>query len=370
MYDVIIIGGGASGLFSALRLVDNNLKVCIVESNDRVGKKLLATGNGKCNILNNNISIDKYNNNFLAHAINKYSHEYIESLFKDIGIILKSDEEGREYPYSESANTVLNLIRAKIEGKIKIYTNNKVERIEYKKESFIVNTPNLTLTSKYLIFATGSKAGFGYNCHDLIANFGHKCTKLNQALVPIKVEPIKGASGVRSKVEASLYINNELIFVERGEILFKDRALSGILAFKMSTYIARYLVKNPNIDCKIYLDFAPTLKKEFLYNFAANHSLEGLVHKAIYLLVKDDVEKIKRFEVKYQGLMGFDQAQVISGGIDLMDISEISCESKLQNGLFVCGEVLDIDGECGGFNLTSAMLTALLASDTILERCK
>lgn len=370
-FDVIIVGGGASGLFSAMRLIkESNLKICIVEANDRVGKKLLSTGNGKCNILNENISIDKYNNDFLSYAIKKYSHDYIKSIYEGVGIILKADEEGREYPYSESANTVLNLIRKNIENKVKIYVNNRVEKIIKKNDEFIVRTINLELKSKYLIFATGSRAGFGYNQHELIANFGHKTTKLNQALVPIKIEPLKGVSGVRAKAEASLYINGECVFKERGEVLFKDRALSGILAFKMSTYIARYLCKFNNIDCKIYLDFAPTLSHEYLYEFALDHSLEGLMHKAIYFLVKDNVNILKKFEVKYLGLMGSDQAQVLSGGIKIEEISPQTCQSKYDENLFIVGEVADIDGECGGYNLAACMYTALLASDSIIERCK
>ena len=378
IFDVCIIGGGQGGIIAAISLKRKGLNVCIIEAKDRIGKKILSTGNGKCNILNADLSLDNYNNNFPKIAFQKYDLNKLKEFYSSLGIFLKQDSEGRIYPYSESANTVLNAYLDEINKlNIEFFVDTKIERIEKQDEGFLLRTKLLEFNCKKVLLATGSNATTGLSSHALLAPFGHNITKLEQSLVPIKTNALKGANGVRAKAKASLYISNKLVFSENGELLFKDNQLSGILAFKMSAYIAREYVKKGNVDAYIEIDFVPDYTeaqlKELLSNSKLTNPLQGLLHKAIAQNFNGSnlAYDIKHLRCKVDGLMGIDNAQVISGGLDISQFDESTMESKLQKGLYAIGEVLDVDGQCGGYNLSFAASSALLASDAICsELCK
>ena len=378
IFDVCIIGGGQGGIIAAINLKRKGLNVCIIEAKDRIGKKILSTGNGKCNILNADLSLDNYNNNFPKIAFQKYDLNKLKEFYSSLGIFLKQDSEGRIYPYSESANTILNAYLDEINKlNIDVFVDTKIERIEKIDEGFLLRTKLSEYKCKKVLLATGSNATTGLSSHALFAPFGHNITKLEQSLVPIKTNALKGANGVRAKAKASLYISNKLVFSENGELLFKDNQLSGILAFKMSAYIAREYVKKGNVDAYIEIDFVPDYTeaqlKELLSNSKLTNPLQGLLHKAIAQNFNGSnlAYDIKHLRCKVDGLMGIDNAQVISGGLDISQFDESTMESKLQKGLYAIGEVLDVDGQCGGYNLSFAASSALLASDAIYsELCK
>ncbi len=378
-FDVAIIGGGMSGIILAINLKRQGINACIFEAKDRIGKKILASGNGKCNILNTNLDLSNYNNDFPKYALDNFGYSYQKDFYKSLGIILKEDSEGRVYPYSESANTVLNSFLEELNKlNTAVFVNTKIENIDYKDGEYILSDGNKTYKSKYVVLSSGSNASFGINSHSLFAKFGHKCTALEQSLVPIKSNALKGCNGVRSKAMASLYINNKLVFSEKGELLFKDNAISGILAFKISAYIARAIVSKKPFDAIVEIDFIPDYTEDeindFIDNSALAHPLTGLLHKAIALNFEDSDNQaydIKHYRCKVNGLMGLDNAQVLSGGLEVKDFDDKTMESKLQKGLYATGEVLDVDGQCGGYNLSFACASALVAfKDICTKLCK
>ena len=374
-FDVCIIGGGQGGIIAAISLKRQGINVCIIEAKDRIGKKILSTGNGKCNILNADLSLSNYNNSFPSKAFQTYDITKLKEFYGSLGLLLKQDSEGRIYPYSESANTVLNAYLDELNKlDIPVFINTKIESI---KPGYTLYSKDQEFKCKAIILATGSNATTGICSHALFAPFGHKTTKLEQSLVPIKTNALKGANGVRAKAKASLYISNKLVFSENGELLFKDNQLSGILAFKMSAYIAREYVKNNKLNAFIEIDFVPDYTEEQIKDVLSKSKLQdplqGLLHKAIAQNFKGDniPYDIKHKVCKVDGLMGIDNAQVVSGGLDISQFDENTMGSKLQKGLYAIGEVLDVDGQCGGYNLSFAAASALLCADSIKnELCK
>ena len=379
MFDVAIIGGGMSGIILAISLRKQGINACIIEAKDRIGKKILASGNGKCNILNKDLSLDNYNNDFPTYAIQKYNYKVLCELYSSFGLLLKSDLEGRVYPYAESANTVLNVFLDELQkNNTKVFFNTKIDKIAKSNDSFIVNGESFSIKAKNVVLSSGSNATFGINSHALYAPFSHNVTKIEQSLVPIKTNALKGANGVRCKAVASLFIKNELVFKEAGELLFKDNALSGILAFKMSAYIAREMVKSKSLDAYIEIDFCPEYTEDEINNILDDspmaHPLCGLLHKAIAFNFEDEddiAHAIKHHRCKVEGLDKIENAQVVSGGLDVKDFDSKTMESKLQKGLYAIGEVLDVDGQCGGYNLSWAAASALVCADALKEKlCK
>lgn len=370
-YDVVIIGGGMSGIILAITLKKAGISTCIVEAKDRIGKKILASGNGKCNILNTNLDISNYNNSFPAFALEKYNYNELSKFYNSLGLLLKADDEGRVYPYSESSNTVLNIFLEEINKlNIPVFENEKVTSISEINDKFSIKSSNSEYISRVLVLASGSNATTGYNSHVLLAPFSHHITKTSQSLVPIKAEALKGANGVRSKAYASLYINNNKVFGERGELLFKDNAISGILAFKMSAHIAREIVKGKSFDSYIEIDFVPDYSEEELNLILENTNITGILHKAIannFKESKNIAHDIKHYKCKVLGLMGLDNAQVTSGGLDTKEFDNTTMQSKIVKNLYAIGEVLDVDGQCGGYNLAFAAASALICRDSIIK---
>lgn len=365
-----------SGIVLAISLKQKGIDCCIIEAKDRIGKKILASGNGKCNILNKDLSLSNYNNDFPKYAFEQYPVDKLIDFYNSLGLILKEDEEGRIYPFSESANTVLNVFIEKLQTQcVPVLLNTKVTSIKKSNKQYIIETNNGEIESNIVVLSTGSNATFGINAHALLAPFSHKTTILSQSLVPIRSNAIKGANGVKTKAIASLYINNKKVFEEYGELLFKDGAISGILAFKMSAYIAR---ERSKALAYILIDFAPNIDetklKTILDSSPLDNPLLGILHKAIAQNFKDSKNlayDIKHFKADVQGLMGIDNAQVTSGGFDVSQFDSHTMESKNQENIYAIGEVLDVDGQCGGYNLAFAAASALVCSDSIQEKlCK
>ena len=379
MFDVAIIGGGQSGIILAIALKRQGINACIIEAKDRIGKKILSTGNGKCNILNSNLDISNYNNTFPQYALKTYDYQKQKEFYSSLGLLLKEDSEGRIYPYSESANTVLNVYLDTIRRLgISVFANTKVDRIEQEGNNFKLISSKETIISKAVALASGSNATQGICSHALFGPFGHKTTKLEQSLVPIKTNALKGANGVRAKAKASLYIEDKCVFSENGELLFKDGLLSGILAFKMSAYIAREYVKRNDVNAYIEIDFVPEHSEECIKSILdaskQENPLYGILHKAIAANFEKSENipyAIKHHKCKVIGLGGIDNAQVVSGGLNVDQFNDKTMESKLVEGLYAIGEVLDVDGQCSGYNLSFATASALVCADAIKNKlCK
>ena len=384
---ILIIGGGASGIMCALKSAEKGGEVTILERSDRVGKKLLSTGNGKCNLSNLNVSADMYNDNFVEKVLARYGAEEIIAEFASLGLLCKADSEGRIYPYSESATTLLNVLLQRLDERdVNVVCDCVVQKIEKKGDGFVATTSNGDFFADNVVIATGSDATMGLNSHALASNFGHKIATLNYAIAPLICKDVRGANGVRAKVFASISVNGKTLMGERGELLFKDNALSGVLAFRLSSMLARYKGKVDN--CQVDIDFVPDMTEKDLSDFIYNNSraispLEGILHKALAYNVicsvpmdrslimsrkkADDLARgCKNFKVKIDGISSKNNAQVACGGIALEDIDDTTMQSRLCKGLYIIGEVEDIDGLCGGFNLHWAWASAFACSEDIL----
>lgn len=395
VFDVAIIGGGMSGLVSAIEVKRNFPKksVVIFERLDRVGKKILATGNGRCNLDNLTANHNDYNSpSFVLPALEKYSALSNLDFWKSLGLMTVEDNEGRVYPRSNSASSVLDLLRFETEKLgVKIIFE-KVEKIE-KKDVFLINS----IKSKNVILCAGGCSspsqgsdGSGFN---IARKSGHKITPLYPSLVQITTDTrfTKILKGVRVKGKLTLKENEKVIGVSEGEILFADYGLSGIATMDLS----RFLRKLRNIDNgKICLDMASDMEENEILYFLENYKksnpslqcenfLSGIIPKAVGKIImkkcgvflgeavgnltekdiRNIIKAIKNFEFKVTGTKGYDFSQVTAGGVDLKEVDENTLQSKILKGLYLCGEILDVDSRCGGFNLHWAVSSARLAAE-------
>ena len=395
-FDVVIIGGGAAGLFLASQL-PSSVSAAIVESNDRVGKKLLATGNGKCNLTNLDMNIVHYNRPSVVEGfLDRFDAHDTIAAFEKMGLLTKVIDK-RVYPYSECASTVLDVLRFSAErSNTKILCSHFVNFVESFNDGFIVNgiikhddKPNesFSLKTDTVVLATGSPATFGKDSTSLYTAFGHSVRKMTTSLVPIKTEkePIKGLQGVRVKAGVRIGYRYEV-----GEVLFKDFGLSGIAVFNMSSEIARERAKP---GCEITIDFMPEYSKaeveEILRKRGANISVAQLLQGTFHTKVQDRLmwaagcsaddradgkisalaKAIKNYSIKVEGLADASLAQVMSGGLDPREFDDDLMSLKVKNA-YAVGEALDIDGDCGGYNLQWAWTSAKIVASSILKNAR
>ncbi len=413
MKDIVIVGGGASGLFASIVLKDalkEQVKVTIVERLERVGKKILATGSGKANFTNQSIKGTKYNQpSFVNKLFKRFGYKETIEYFNKIGLKATVLTEGRAYPKSENASSLLDVMRNKIRDfGIDEKCNFEVKRITHANNKYTVeSTRGLKIIADYVILATGGKAtpilgsnGTGYHLAKMLKM---KVTDLMPGLVGIKTDEnaVKGLEGVRVKARVNLYAKRykESVWESFGEIQFKQDSVSGIVIMDMATQIARYELSKRYHISHFNLDLYPDMtydelvmdlihRKEELLKYSNANFLIGLFHKMLcnnilkrarvevagYVenLTKKDIERIakviKEFQIVYKDLDSFDKAQVTVGGIDIAEVVPETLESRKNAGLYICGELLDIDGDCGGFNLQWAWTSAYIASNAIIER--
>ncbi len=384
-FDVLIIGGGASGLVCAIECA-NEHSVALLEATPKVGKKILVTGNGKCNLTNLDMSADKYNTDWVQDIVGEFSPAYIVDKFAQYGLCTKADDT-RIYPHSESANSVLNVLlaMAKMNG-VQIFGDTTAQSIRQANGMWQVTTNAQQYFCKNLVLATGSRATFGMSSYDLVSCFGHTTTRLFPALVPLKSKSIIGANGVRAKVSATLDIDGKK-FAENGELLFKDGAISGILAFRMSSHIARASVRGYK-SATMTIDFVPDMTESDLAQFIQDTYtpyigiLEGVLHKALaanivrntcmdrsLLMSQEKAEALahtcKHYTAVIDGLGSLSNAQVVCGGLNLDEWDNHTLQSKKVANLWAMGEMLNVDGECGGYNLHWAWASALAVAKDI-----
>ncbi len=392
-FDVIIIGGGASGLFAASQL-PASLRVAILESNDRVGKKLLATGNGKCNLTNYDLNIVHYNKpNIVEDFLDRFDVHDTIFAFEKMGLITKVVDK-RVYPYSECASSVLDVLRRAVEMRgTHTFVNHSVNFIESFTDGFFVNgiikhddksNDSFSFKADYVVLATGSPATFGKSSVDLYTAFGHTARAMMPSLVSIKTnkEPIKGLQGVRVKAGVRLGYRYEV-----GEVLFKEFGVSGIAVFNMSSEIARDRAKIGNI---LSIDFMPEYSKaeveDILRRKANNKTVGQLLVGTFHSKVQDRImwaagcsadddaqqkigaiaSAIKNYALSIEGLGDVSLAQVMSGGLNPREFDENLMSLKAKNA-YAIGEALDIDGDCGGYNLQWAWTSAKIVASAIAK---
>lgn len=364
-YDVIIIGGGAAGLFLASRL-DDRLKVAVVEAADRVGKKLLATGNGKCNLSNMDMSAKHYNRpQFVSPYLESFSVKDLVEAFGSMGLLVK-ELDGRLYPYSECASSVLDVLRYAVRYR-DIFTSSKVTKIskcalESNKTSYkvsIVGNQRFDLTAVNVVLASGSAATSGTDSVALFEELGHSSSPRRPSLAPIRTErePIKGLQGVR--VKAALTLNGRR---ELGEVLFKEFGLSGIASFNISSELARGRAKAGDV---IHIDFMPEYSLSGVKRLLDVLPLRGLFHSRLqdrleWANKKSGLglaELVKDYPIIIEGMSDSSLAQVMSGGLNVQEFDN-NLMSKFCDGAYAIGEALDVDGDTGGYNLHWAWASA------------
>lgn len=400
-HEIIILGGGASGIAASIISKDMGSDVAILESNDRIGKKILTTGNGRCNITNENISTCKYysnNNNFYEFILSQFTLEDTKNFFNSLGLPLINLNEGKIYPMSLQASSVLDILRLAIEDRqIPIYFNNKVKNIKKSNKEFVITTENEIFQCKKLILASGGMSapntgsdGSGFK---LAKNLGHNIIDPVPGLVQLKLDfpYLKSLSGIKFDGNVKLALDNKTLREEFGEILFTDYGISGPPILQLSSLASRLLYNNKKICLQI--DILPNMNKEDLINLLENHwgtfyyrtihdSFIGIINKKLiptllkYCGIKNihmpcqdiawqEKEKIfhtlKNWTFTITGTNSFKNSQVTCGGVDTSQVSNKSLESLKVKNLYFCGEILDVNGDCGGFNLQWAWSSGYIA---------
>lgn len=367
---VAIIGGGASGIFCAiiLKKLCKNIDVTIYEAQNKIGKKILQTGNGKCNLSNTNITINDYNTDLIKQLLKTFDYKVLVNILNDLGLMVRIDEEGRIYPYSEKATTVLDIFLKQInELGINVKCDCYINDIKYKNNVYtIINNNKQSFNCDYLIISTGgcSSINYQYNTNNLVKKLGHNVSELYPSLCALKTKQnTKSLSGLRVKCKASIIVNNETKHQTKGEVLFKDDGLSGIAIFILSKYFEKN--KKNVVSLDLYEPLTVNELNKKLYNDQSlENNLLGYFPKMInYDIIKRASNKtigeiIKNYSFDIIDTYGFNNSQVTKGGVLLNEIDINTFESNKCDNLYIIGEALDVDGTCGGYNLHFAWASA------------
>ena len=393
---ITIIGGGASGMAAALAAAENPAsQVILVERQARLGRKLQATGNGRCNLSNLHASQGGYHGDdaaFSEYAISRFPPEAALSWFRSMGLFTVAEESGRVYPYSDQANSVVDVLRFALDKpNIQVKTGLEIEKVKKTASGFRLEGGGEALDCDRLIIAcgglAGTKLGGTMSGYKLLRSLGHHCTRLRPALVQLKSSwgGVIGLKGVRANCHAAILRDGSLFSESTGELQFTEYGLSGPVIFEVSRDVCQ---QKGDWSCR--LDFLPGVTEQELLEelkrrrntaLPASELLTGILHnrlgrvltqaagisagRAIAELsdgaLRDVARAVKAFDVPLTETLGMDSAQVTAGGIETSEFDETTMESRLVRGLYACGEVLDVDGDCGGYNLQWAWSSGRLA---------
>ena len=393
---IAIIGGGASGMAAALSAAENkDIQVILLERQARVGRKLQATGNGRCNLTNLHASEGGYYGeepSFADFALAKFPPEETLEWFRSLGLFTVAEDSGRVYPYSDQANSVVDVLRFALEKpNITVKLGFEVEKVKKTSDGFRIESREEAVECEKLIVAcgglAGTKLGGTMSGYKILRTMGHKCTKLRPTLVQLKSgwNGVAALKGVRANCHAAIFHKEKLHKESTGEIQFTEYGLSGPVIFEISRDACQ-----GSGDWRCRLDFLPeipeeTLQAELLRRkqtaLPASELLTGILHNRLGRVLAQaagisanrqiqelsDYELIqlakicKAFDVSLTEPLGMDSAQVTAGGILTKDFDNTTMESRLVPGLYACGEVLDIDGDCGGYNLQWAWSSGRMA---------
>ncbi len=407
MKQLVIVGAGASGMAAAIaakrqaKELKLDLSVLLLEHKEKIGKKILATGNGRCNLTNEKMELSCYHSDDLSIAdqiLARYGKEEIKDFFRSMGLVLLT-RNGYVYPRSAQSSSVLDTLLITMEELgVEWKTGADVKKIAKDSEGFLVATQEETVRADAVILSSGGKAspnfgsdGSGYA---FATAFGHTLSPVVPALVQLrsKGHPFEKTAGVRTIAEVTAYVNGKACARDKGELQLTDYGLSGIPIFQISRYISKALQEGRSAE--VGIDFLPEMSEEELLSYLMHHKeaypdlkaldfLVGLFNERLIprLLelagIKNNrrAETLKETEVRrladvckcsiipIDGTNGFSAAQVCAGGIRLVEINPDTMESKKQRGLYLTGEILDVDGICGGYNLHWAWATGICAGE-------
>ena len=418
--DVIIVGAGASGMVAGICAARRGKKVLIIDRMAKPGKKIYATGNGKCNYTNLEYDYDSYrgeDTSIVGEVIERFNAENTIDFFEELGILAKN-KNGYIYPYSEQASSVVEVLLMELDNLgVKILLEENVEKIvkngnsnidksieidsdginkdyckkcnkyEDKEEYTVVTDKNKHVCSK-VILATGGmaspKLGSNGSGYALAESLGHSIVKPNKALVQLKTKgkEYKSLSGVRIQGKVTMYIEGEDRRTNYGEFVFTDYGISGIPIMQLSRYAAVGLSKKKKV--RIELDFYPDIDDKELLVMLKNRQkncyykdnyelLIGMINSklAAYIDKKSNgrleamIRYMKKLPMEIVDTNSWDNAQVTAGGVSTKEIDSKTMESKLSKGLYITGELMDIDGTCGGYNHQWAWATGYIAGNNI-----
>lgn len=391
-----IIGGGASGMAAALAAAENqNVQVVLMERQARVGRKLQATGNGRCNLTNLHAGNSGYHGEepaFSRYALERFGPEDTRNWFRGLGLYTVAEASGRVYPYSDQANSVVDVLRFALDKpNITVKLGFEVEKVKKTATGFLVEAGAERTVCDRLIVAcgglAGTKLGGSMSGYKLLRGLGHHCTRLRPALVQLRSAwgGVTGLKGVRANCHGAVYRDGVIFAESTGEIQFTEYGLSGPVIFEISRDVCQ---GGGNWLCR--LDFLPEIREEALKNelfrrrstnLPASELLTGILHNRLGRVLTQEVGisgtrpistlsdyeiglaagAVKAFDVPLTEPLGMDCAQVTAGGILTREFAGETMESRLVPGLYACGEVLDVDGDCGGYNLQWAWSSGRLA---------
>lgn len=405
MREIVIIGGGASGMMAAITAARNGRKVCIVERLSRVGKKILVTGNGRCNMGNTYLLPKHYHSSDqvdVEGVLARFGYEQTENFFKELGI-LPLVEGTKVYPLSEQATTVLDVLRMEMERlEVEILTDTKIIAMKQGKKGWQLTCESgEMITAEKVIVATGGMTSTSLGCdglgYELLKKVGHTLKQPFPILVHVLSDSpyCKMMKGTKVKANASVYVEGKLARAEYGEVLFTDDGLSGPPIFQISRQVSRAALENK--PAKVTLDLFSQMTEEqlisLLYERTYQHPertieelLIGMLHKRVIIpvlkaskidgihrlvetLEYEEIQRIvkvlKGFTFEVQGTRGYKFAQVTAGGIRATEIDFETMASLKADNLYITGEVMDIDGDCGGYNLQWAWATGYIAGMSV-----
>lgn len=371
MIDICIIGGGAAGMAAAIcaKETDPSLDVLLLEKKNQLGKKILATGNGRCNLSNKECP----------------GSGATQAFFHHLGLLTRTDSTGRMYPYTEEARAVQTALAGGLKrAGVRVETSAEVIAVDREGKHFRISLANGDFTARKVLIASGGKAGPVYGSTGdgfrFARRLGHRVTRLIPVLTAIEVkEDVGRLAGIRAKAAVSLEYGGEPLLKENGEVQFTGTGISGICVFNLSRYLlvpeGKTLADGFD-DYRILIDFFPQwddleafLRERQAMGFSGSQLLQSLVRSPIAAWIeassKGDLQQtarlLKAFPLSPRGVRGWDFAQVTKGGVCLDEIDPKTCQSRLVEGLYFAGEILDFDGPCGGYNLQHAWETGMLA---------
>ena len=394
-----IIGGGASGMMSAILLNREGFDVTILEKNSTLGKKILMTGNGRCNYFNQDIGADKYYTSdyeFLKTIVNEENVLKVKEFLSSIGLVPRI-KNGYYYPMSNTATSVLNAFLTEIERlKIKTILDSEVNSIKRKENKYQIMVNGQKMLFDKIIIAIGSKAGLKENAnYELLNSLGIKMTPILPALCPLVLNGdfFNKWSGIRAEARVSIYENDKFLKSDLGEVQLTDYGISGICVMNLSSLASKALYQKQKV--KVHLNFLPNMEKEnidkwltlrdnTLYQRTVIELLESIIpYKLLYILVskagiksnchyksltqneKDDlINNLSDLILEVRETKEIFKGQVVTGGIPVNRV-KTTLEDKEYDGLYYTGEILDVDGICGGFNLGFAWLSSIVVSEDI-----
>ena len=429
--EIAVIGGGASGLMAAITAKKSGKEVVILERKDRILKKVLITGNGRCNITNVNANISNYfgkNISSVENILNKFTPQNTMDFFNGLGIVCNEENRGKVYPLSGQASSVVDALRFEAEKLgIKIETEFYVRKIEKDGFKFRIHSEDRKkIEAGRVILAAGGQSypelGSNGSGFELAKELGHSVTKLSPSIVQLKTEKnqVKGLQGIKTDVAVTAYGDSKKICTYDGELLFTDYGISGNVVFNISFVMPLYMSEKEkkeflnklfkerqneffdkiseeefrkNVEFEIdfmekfdYNELYEMLKerKKIMSHLTMENYFNGMINKKLGQFlskvsgieklskpVKDlndsDIRKLctvlKKYRVKILETTGFKNAQVTAGGVSLDEVNIETLESKIVKGLYFSGEVLDVYGECGGFNLQWAWASGHIAGE-------